>query len=562
MAFVMSVLVNVTASTTAYAGIATPRPMLPGDGVVVQQPEFQWSQVGQATSYRLQLALDHRFSSVWRTISTTANRYVPSDALPAGSYWWRVRAESPNGAHSAYSVPMAFTRRWTVSDGGGARSLEVARPDNVAIEDFDVSTPGVQAPLNAIKIWWEPVADASMYEVQFDGDDDKICTTSHTVLTPNTGANQAEGATDTVEACVFDTTDLTGTTHWARVRAIDETTGDAPLYSLWSDQARSTDEAAPTPSSFTLTPAWTGPDQLVPALQTHPANQQVSVDAPVLEWNPVSSASSYRVIVARDRDFTNVVGDWTSVNTRLIPTGALWDHTALRSYYWIVLPCWELEEGTKCLNENQAVNRKGRFRSFQKQSLEISPTRTTRDATPWTTFRWQSLSRAVGVHGSATQSVPALKWYDIQYRRRGSKSWTQAVTGSTDVTAWMSPSVPFGTHLLWRVRAVDGTGETHAWSETFSTTTPVAVPAPPAGIRVFKNGTTLTVTWRSAVARYFPVTSYTLWYSANGKRWKPLGTTGATTMRLRMGSQKKFVLRVSASNAAGESRPSVQARVK
>ena len=143
MVVAMSLLLAAQAQTAATADVPSPRPAIPADDAVVQEPEFQWSPVAQATSYRLQLALDHRFATVWRTLTTTANRYVPTDALPAGAYWWRVRAEGPNGTHSTYSVPRAFTRRWTVSDGGGTRAQEVARPDNVGIEDFDAVTLGV-----------------------------------------------------------------------------------------------------------------------------------------------------------------------------------------------------------------------------------------------------------------------------------------------------------------------------------------------------------------------------------------------------------------------------------
>lgn len=558
MVIAMSLSFAAQAPTAATADVPSPRPATPVADEVVQEPEFQWSPVAQATSYRLQLALDHRFASIWRTVTTNANRYVPTDALPAGAYWWRVRAEGPNGSHSIYSVPRAFTRRWTVFDGGGARAQEVARPDNVGIEDFDAATPGTQVPTNALKIWWEPVADASHYEVQFDGD--QVCTTSHTVITPNTGPNEAAGAEGGDEACEFATEELGD--HWIRVRAVDLTTAEEPLYSIWSDQARSPDQAPPAPAIFTLTPAWTGPDSVEPAELTHPANEHLTVDAPVLQWNPVGSTPLYRVVIARDREFTNVVGDWKSANTRLIPTGSLWDHTAMRSYYWMVLPCIEDDDGQRCLNENQAVNRKGKFRSFRKQILEVSPKRTTRDDTPWTTFRWESLSRAVGMKGTPTQSVPALKWYEIQYRPQGSKSWSRATTSSTDVTAWMSEFLPFGARLLWRVRVVDGTGESHAWSEVVSTSTPVAVPNAPTSLRVSKIGDRLSVRWNPPRARYFPVTGYTLWYSVKGKRWKPLGTTGGTTMKLRMGSQKKFHLRVNARNAAGEGRPSVQARVR
>ncbi|MEI2784809.1 MAG: fibronectin type III domain-containing protein [Candidatus Nanopelagicales bacterium] len=541
---------------------ATPRPILPANDATVEQPEFQWTAVPQASGYRLELALDHRFASVWRTITSSANRYIPTAAMPAGSFWWRVRALYANGVQSPYSTPRAFARRWTVADGNGSRSQEIARPDQVRVEDFDPGVEGVQAPVNAIKIWWEPVADASEYEVQFDGD--TVCTTTHTVLTPNAAGNEAEsgsddGATGGGESCTLETAELGS--HWVRVRAVDITTTDQPIYSLWSDQARAPDEMPPAPTMFTLTTAWVGSGEIAPAKQTHPGNGDLSVDAPVLEWMPVATAPEYRVVIARDRDFTNVIGDWRTTNTRMIPTGSLWDHTAMRSYYWMVLPCFELE-GAKCLNESQAVNRPGKFRSFRKQTLEMTPRTSSRDDTPWTTFRWHSFSHSVGVKSSATRSVPGLKWYEVQYRAQGTRSWAGAVTSTTDVTSWVSEALPFGMRLLWRVRAVDGTGEPHAWSEVFTTNTPIAVPLAPARLSAARKGLRLTLTWTAASARFFPVTSYTVWYSANGNRWRSLGTTGGTSMRLKIGSQRKFWMRVSAHNTAGEGRPSAAARIR
>ncbi len=81
------------------------------------------------------------------------------------------------------------------------------------------------------------------------------------------------------------------------------------------------------------------------------------------------------------------------------------------------------------------------------------------------------------------------------------------MTSTTDVTSWVSEALPFGMRLLWRVRAVDGTGEPHAWSEVFTTNTPIAVPLAPARLSAARKGLRLTLTWTAASARFFPVTS-------------------------------------------------------
>jgi hypothetical protein len=152
--------------------------------------------------------------------------------------------------------------------------------------------------------------------VQFDGNASKTCTTPHSVLTPYLSGSL--GSEKGGSAC---NPELAAGVHWIRVRAVDETVGDGKgkIYSLWSDEARTVDSAVPEPVVFTLGPNLSGPDSLEPAVLTSPRNGTVFLDVPTFEWEPVSWATEYELVLARDQDFTNVLG---TVPHEEHPTGA------------------------------------------------------------------------------------------------------------------------------------------------------------------------------------------------------------------------------------------------
>ena len=260
--------------------------------------------------YRLEVAYDHNFTDIAHSIDTPATRFIDTVAWPAASYWWRVKVIAP--FDGSYSNVRSFTRRWMGPDGSGNR--QIARPDAVKVEDFSAD-PGIQVPGNALKISWEPVAEASHYEVQFDGNSDKVCTTPHSVLTPYLSGSLGS---QTGSKC---NPELGAGLHWIRVRAVDETVGDGKgkIYSLWSDEARTVDSAVPEPVVFTIGPDLSGPDAQQPAVLTSPRNGKVFLDVPTFEWEPVSWATEYELVLARDQDFTNVIGTFRTKNTRLVP---------------------------------------------------------------------------------------------------------------------------------------------------------------------------------------------------------------------------------------------------
>lgn len=531
---------------------ASPKPLLPEARAVMNDPEFQWTPVPGATSYRLEVALDHNFTEIVHTIDTPATRYMDTAAWPAASYWWRVKAIAP--FESAQSPVRSFTRRWIGPDGGGGSHQETARPDNVTVEDFSAD-PGVQVPANALKISWEPVAGASHYEVQFDGMADKVCTTPHTVLTPYLSGSlgSAKGATSCDPK-------LDNGTHWVRVRAVDDTPGDTALFSLWSDEARTLDSQVPAPAVFTQGPDLSGSADLQPAVLTNPRNGTVFMDVPTFEWRPVSWATEYELVVALDQDFTNVLGRFRTKNTRLVPLQRLPENTAIRSYYWYVVPCQKVDKTTACLNENRAVNREGRFRSFKKQSVLVRPKSVQRRGTPWVEFSWEPYSATMYRFARKTDtwgaSIGGIQWYEFQIKSRGA-GWDTARTTVTDLPGVLPVELQFGGRFQWRVRPVDESGMGRPWSEVRSLRMPLAVPDNPVALRAFrKTPTRISLRWRTPKSQFFPVTGYSVYFSSRGTRWRPLTQVPRTRAAFKVGKGQRYWFMVTATNYAGEGPPS------
>ena len=517
----------------------------------MNDPEFQWRPVPGATMYRLEVAFDHKFTDIARTVDTPSTRFIDTSSWPPASYWWRVKVIAP--FDGAYSRVRSFTRRWMGPDGTGSGDRVIARPDKVTVEDFAAES-GIQVPANALKISWEPVAGAAAYEVQFDGSKEKVCTTPHTVLTPYLSGSLSEDTSSTCKP------ELAQGVHWVRVRAVDETVAGTKIYSLWSDEARTIDSAVPAPLYFTIGPNMSGSAEAEPAVLTSPRDGTVFQDVPTFEWQPVGWATEYELVVALDQDFTNVVGTFRTKDTRLVPLQRLPENTAIRSYYWYVVPCAESgSSGVACLNPNKAVNRDGKFRSFKKQSVLVKPRAISRRGTPWVEFTWEPYSttmyRFAAKTGSLGASLGGFKWYEFQIKPRGA-SWDTATTTITDTPSVLPTDLRFGGRFEWRVRPVDETGKRRPWSDSRSLRTPRAVPQSPQALKAKRQPRRVKLSWSRPRADYFPVTSYAVYYSSTGKRWKPLTQVVGRRVAFKVNSKRRYWFMVTANNLAGESRPS------
>ena len=89
---------------------AVPEPVSPAYGAtdVAAAPVLSWTAVSEAALYDVEVAEEERFAEVVFAAEGVAGTSVQSSALGLGRYYWRVRAESAEGAVSTWSAPYVF----------------------------------------------------------------------------------------------------------------------------------------------------------------------------------------------------------------------------------------------------------------------------------------------------------------------------------------------------------------------------------------------------------------------------------------------------------------------
>jgi hypothetical protein len=173
-------------------------------------------------------------------------------------------------------------------------------------------------------------------------------------------------------------------------------------------------------------------------------------DTPSLEWNTVPWAGWYRIYVALDANFTNVVKRYKTQYTLLTPRESLLDNQAGQSYYWFARPCASL-----CGPFDRSVFPNA-F-AFRKRSNAIVPTSPADGASVenLVTFDWEDFLTTNTDAGGATQEA---KQYRIQVSTVA--DFATILDDKTVDQTTFTPhdrTYPEGT-LYWRVQAIDGSG--------------------------------------------------------------------------------------------------------
>jgi hypothetical protein len=459
--------------TVTWPSSAKPTLLTPADDLVtaVDDVTFSWTPVAGAAKYELELSTTSNFTT--STITTTyATRYRPLVTLAADQYYWRVRGIDPSGNSTDWSTVSAFNRVWL-----GAGGLE-ARP-TVTLTDTDSGTAGVQLELDKLAVSWTPVPRATKYEFEISTDSSfnstntavrRTCITPHTTWTPyltgdyteTSGFTNCAWAGTPTSAASTKFVVVGGGPYYVRVRAVDMTTEDGPIYSAWSNAATS-DESAPAASVFSVvastTPTTSATD---PA---HPLSSPDSADTPLLTWQPVSGAVAYLVWVARDSNFTNTVTSTSGAGTYVVTTqtqlvlaDVLLDNTVGQPYYWFALPCssWTSATTFTCsVGSNQAINVAGFYDTFNKRGLAVSGTTSAATQTDTVAFSWADQLTTSPGGGGVTD-------YQVQVRNSSNVIVDDVLTDATGYTpiALAYPDGPY----TWQVRGIDAAGTALDWS--------------------------------------------------------------------------------------------------
>jgi len=236
-----------------------PAPQTPDAGATLAtQPVFRWDGAEGAKDYRIQVARDAEFKDLIDNTVTASTVYASDETYPVDTQlYWRVRARDANGIELAYSPARAFRRTLP------APVVDAGNP-----------TTGSTIP----ELSWQPVAGATSYGFHVDKVDGK-------------------GQDFTVTTSRFTPTEFYGNGIWRwRVRANFPGGGG--------------EISGPYSESHEYVRRILAPE--------NPRAVNAS-NRIVFSWNPDASGKKYKLQVAKDDSFTEVIETVTTPNTSYAP---------------------------------------------------------------------------------------------------------------------------------------------------------------------------------------------------------------------------------------------------
>lgn len=273
-----------------------PVPIAPADGVEITIietpplaiPEFKWSAVSGATSYRLQVSADVAFTSTVVNTTTPNTSYTPTNAtvFSDGTWFWRVRVEAPTPIGD-YSSTWSFTKTWA-TDTNKPDLLNPGSGDEIAFYDSPTFS-------------WTPVTGAAEYKFQVYATPGGWATTVHSATTLATTYQPKDKLAN-------------GTYYW-RVIPVDAGGHDG------------------TPSNERpFVAAYNLKTELIPTLLS-PINASTPTFTPTFSWTAVRGAEYYQLQYSTDPSFSANLTTVTTRNTSHTPTATLPNDV---NYYWRV----------------------------------------------------------------------------------------------------------------------------------------------------------------------------------------------------------------------------------
>lgn len=343
---------------------------------------LKWNASNFATSYRVQVATDSLFTSLFLNDSTvtTTSRYV-TGLSSTTIYWWRVNAKNSGGS-SAFSMPFKFTTimasppppvllspannsiglpltdtlRWNASTGAVSYRLQVATDSNFTAFILNDSTITANSriisglsPLtwyywrvnaknaggtsNYSSVWKfktiGPVSGVALYTPVNNAVNQPI---TNLLFTWSHAVEQTVHLTilnywfalysDTTQSAIIIDSTLTDT-----LKIVSGLLNNTNYW--WKVRAKSQLGYGPFSSYFHFTTVVAAPGP--PTLLSPPNHSIVYTPNPLFDWLPVSAATGYRLQLTLDSTFTTILLDTTVTVDSFMVSGL-----SENKYYWHV----------------------------------------------------------------------------------------------------------------------------------------------------------------------------------------------------------------------------------
>ena len=383
-----SLLLNPIFATPVHA-LNAPVPVAPANGTTTTPtdtpplaiPEFRWTAVSGAASYRIQVSNNIAFTTNVVDITTTNTSYTPNttNGFSDGTWFWRVRAETPAPA-GAYSAIWSFTKQWAAP----ANAPALTAPADAAVINF------YDHPIFS----WGAVTGAAKYKLQVYSSPGGwsslsynpapiTLATSHqpNIKLPNgiyywrvvpLDVGNREGTPSEERSFTVNysfvpillepadnaTPTFTPTFRWTAVRGAQyyrlqystdpsfganvttvdtRNTAHTPVSTIPNDQnyywrvrAASGSSVSDWTTSRTFIKRW----YIKPVLLT-PTNNYQHLRFPLFSWTPVPGTAKYFVEISKFNGMSPIYDSGYTANTFFSPTKY---EGALQTYYWRVTP--------------------------------------------------------------------------------------------------------------------------------------------------------------------------------------------------------------------------------
>jgi len=272
-------------------------------------PALDWSDVTYVSNYRVQVSVDSLFgtTAIDSTGIIVSNINIPSGKLTTlTKYYWRINASNIAGT-GAWSTIWNFTTipnapnppvLISPSNGTTGQPVNLTFVWRKAIETI-LTIPNISKNNNNQIPFNNDVLTLNKYWLEYTSTDSTFVT----------GVIRDSSATDTLKSVTL----TYNTKYWWRVKGKNQT-GWGSFSTVWS--------------FTTMFPVPVAPTLLLPA------NNATGVSlTPLLDWNDVTYATSYRIQVSSDSTFSTTAFDTTGVTSSqlTVPAGKL---TGLTRYYW------------------------------------------------------------------------------------------------------------------------------------------------------------------------------------------------------------------------------------
>jgi hypothetical protein len=430
----------------------------PANGDSVTVPTLRWSPVSGAAQYRVTIAPVDAAGSGVPVATTAATSFTPRVALKPGTYRWQVQTVSEDNRVGAGTV-LITQRLFTVeeSEAPTADSPQPTLPES-STRRFPTLT-------------WTPVVDATRYIVRLRraGTPAWNATTITTVQPATEDWGTAYLSPDQyewqVEAWNGNTFLSQGSVGRFTIAPVGRPTGhQVALTGTGLDNPSAYCEASP------------------------PADCQNLRQTPVLRWDPIANAGSYKLYVSRDAELTNLVQGYpTTVHgTVWTPSTSFADSNAGSAYYWLVVPC---TASSSCAPV-EAADRQ--FNLLSNPVTLVSPVGGVTRSDD-ITLSWQDYLDSASLGDQSNSSLPTPARTEAKYYRVQTSTTPQFTTTLdnqlVDQTTYTSfaNTYPEGP-IYWRVQAYDGSNNPLTWSDTgtFEKRSPVPVATSPLAGEVFQ----------------------------------------------------------------------------